>query len=192
MLVLSLKLLWQGGLWLHSYRRMRLAYSSSSHSSMHATWLLRWLTYCCNIIFGISAASRGILRFQICCAVLLTHNVSACLVTCRWGRRENLLHSNVVPLVKPLAVCEFSCWSAFSVHLVAKIACSVYATLCQPADITWSWTTHGVHYSSQSLSIIADRTALSLIQFLRASRVYNALLTLKMNGDLGGSLEARD
>jgi hypothetical protein len=120
MLVLSLKLLGKRGLWLHSYRRMRLANSSGSHSSMNTAWLGRGLTYCRNIKFSLGAACGGILRFKICCAVLMTQNVSACLVACRWRGRENLLHRNiVVTLVKPLVICEFSCRSTFSVHLVA-------------------------------------------------------------------------
>jgi len=169
-----------------------LAYSSSSHSSMNATRFLRWLTHCRNIKFGLSAASRSILRLEIGCALLVPHNVSARLVTCRWGRGENLLRWNIIPLVKPLAVCKFSCRAAFSVHLVANIACSVQATLCQASDITRSGATHGVHYTSQSLSRISDGTTLSLIQLLRACCMNNALLSLMMNGYLGSSLEAGD
>ena len=131
MLVLSLKLLWKRGLWLHSYRRMRLTNSSGSHSCMHATWLGRGLTYCCNIKFSFCASSRSILLFKICSALLIAHNVSACLVACRWRGRENLLHGNVVVTrVKPLVICELSCRSTFCVHLVTQTACSVQATFC--------------------------------------------------------------
>jgi len=159
---------------------------------MNATRFLRWLTYCRNIKFGLSAASRSILLLEIGCAVLETHNVSARLMTCRWGRGENLLYWNIIPLVKPLVICEFSCRTAFSVHLVANIACSVQATLCQAADITRSGATHWVHYTSQSLSRISDGTTLPLIQLLRACCMNNALLSLMMNGYLGGSLEPWD